>query len=92
MVKITKKGKKTRSAGRYGARYGRKGRKLVADLESKMKMKHRCPGCERYAVNRIGTGIWRCSKCGYTFTGGSYLPKTPASSYFDEHGKIKEER
>ena len=34
--KFTKKGRVSRSAGRFGARYGRKDRKLVADLEERM--------------------------------------------------------
>ncbi|OYT66636.1 hypothetical protein B6V00_03185 [ANME-1 cluster archaeon ex4572_4] len=35
------------------------------------------PRCERKSVKRVGTGIWRCSKCGFTFSGGTYLPQTP---------------
>jgi len=71
-----KKGKKTRSAGRFGARYGRKIRKEVADIEEQTRALHKCPKCERKSVKRTGTGIWQCSKCGYTFTGGTYIPRT----------------
>jgi large subunit ribosomal protein L37Ae len=71
-----RKGKKTRSAGRFGVRYGRKVRKTVADVEERMRAPHKCPRCERKSVRRIGTGIWRCSKCGFTFSGGTYIPQT----------------
>lgn len=71
-----KKGKKTKSAGRFGVRYGRKIRKAVATIEERTRAAHMCPQCERKAVTRIGTGIWKCTKCGYTFTGGTYVPYT----------------
>ncbi|MBN2488233.1 MAG: 50S ribosomal protein L37ae [Methanosarcinaceae archaeon] len=74
--KYTRKGRVTRSAGRFGTRYGRRDRKLVADLEERMRMPHKCARCARPNVKRIGTGIWKCSKCGYTFAGGTYLPNT----------------
>jgi large subunit ribosomal protein L37Ae len=75
--KYSRKGRVTRSAGRFGVRYGRKDRKLVADLEEKMHMPHTCAKCARPSVRRIGTGIWQCKKCGYTFAGGTFLPQTP---------------
>lgn len=71
-----KKGRKTKSAGRFGVRYGRKIRKAVATIEERTKTLHNCPKCERKSVKRIGTGIWKCAKCGYTFTGGTYAPQT----------------
>lgn len=71
-----KKGKKTRSAGRFGVRYGRKVRQAVADIEERTRAAHTCPKCEHPAVKRMGTGIWTCQKCGYTFTGGTYAPFT----------------
>lgn len=74
--KYTKKGRATRSAGRFGVRYGRKDRKLVADLEEKMRMPHVCAKCARPTVSRVGTGIWKCAKCDYTFAGGTYIPQT----------------
>ncbi len=72
------KGKKTRSAGRLGVRYGRKNRKLVADIEEKMRAGHACSKCGAKKLKRTATGIWNCTKCGYTFAGGSYVPHTPA--------------
>jgi large subunit ribosomal protein L37Ae len=71
-----KKGRKTRSAGRYGPRYGRKIRKRIADVESAMNQAHKCPSCGRKAVSRKGTGIWTCAKCAVTFAGGTYVPET----------------
>jgi large subunit ribosomal protein L37Ae len=74
--KQKKKGKKTKSTGRFGARYGRKIRKVVGDIEEQMRAPHGCPRCEKKSVARISTGIWRCSKCGFTFSGGTYIPQT----------------
>lgn len=76
MAQSREKGKKTRSAGRFGVRYGTKNRKLVADIEEKMHAKHACSKCGAKKVRRISTGIWQCSKCGFTFAGGSYIPHT----------------
>jgi large subunit ribosomal protein L37Ae len=78
MVKQFKKGRKSRSAARFGCRYGRKSRKLVADLEEKSKAFYDCPQCGRNRVHRAGTAIWRCSKCGFGFVGGAFLPETSA--------------
>lgn len=78
MVEIKAKGRKSRSAGRFGVRYGTKSRKLVADIEEKMHMKYPCTKCGALKIKRTGTGIWQCTKCGHTFAGGSYVPQTPA--------------
>jgi large subunit ribosomal protein L37Ae len=78
MVKQFKKGRKARSAARFGPRYGRKSRKQVADMEEKSNASYDCPQCGRTKVTRNGTGIWNCSKCNYTFAGGTYIPVTSA--------------
>jgi len=76
MAKQTTKGKKSRSAARFDPRYGRKSRKIVADLEEKSKASYVCPQCGRNKVKKTSTAIWSCSTCGYTFAGGSFLPET----------------
>ncbi|PSQ58081.1 MAG: 50S ribosomal protein L37ae [Halobacteriales archaeon SW_9_67_25] len=66
------------SAGRFGARYGRVARRRVADIEDEMRDDHECPDCGADRVERQGTGVWECADCGYAFTGGAYMPETPA--------------
>ncbi|MFZ3385473.1 MAG: 50S ribosomal protein L37ae [Candidatus Methanoperedens sp.] len=78
MAKISSKGHKSRSAGRFGVRYGTKARKLVGDSEEKMRAEYTCSKCGAKKISRIGTGIWQCSKCEHTFAGGSYVPQSPA--------------
>lgn len=78
MAEQKAKGRKTRSAGRFGTRYGVKNRKLVADIEEKMHADYACSKCGALKLKRIATGIWKCTKCEVTFTGGSYVPQTPA--------------
>ena len=79
MVRKQKRRKKAkvRTAGRFGVRYGRKIRKMVASSEEQTRAAHKCPRCGKKSVKRVGTGIWRCSRCGYTFVGGTYIPQTP---------------
>lgn len=77
MSEDSKSGRVTRSAGRFGPRYGRVGRKRVADIEEEMNKDHECPECGAEKVSRTDTGIWECGKCGYRFTGGAYKVTTP---------------
>ncbi|MFX1474291.1 MAG: 50S ribosomal protein L37ae [Promethearchaeota archaeon] len=70
--------KKAGRAGRFGARYGSTVRRRVAKIEAVEKALHKCPSCQTKAVRRISTGIWKCRKCGYTFSGGAYYPATDA--------------
>ena len=73
---MTRRTKKVGSSGRYGPRYGVKLRRRISSLETRQKKKHICPNCQYSAVKRVSTGIWACKHCGYTFTGGAYLPTT----------------
>jgi len=69
--------KKVGVTGRFGARYGRKAKRTVKQIEENMKKYHTCPQCDRPAVKRVATGIWKCRKCDAVFTGGAYVPSTP---------------
>ncbi len=75
--KPSSKGRVSRSAGRFGPRYGRFIRKRVVEVEELSKATHVCPRCDQRAVRRKGTGIWECRKCGFRFAGGAYVPQTP---------------
>lgn len=77
---MAKRTKKVGPAGRFQARYGVRARSRVRDVESQQRQKHNCPQCGQNAVKRIGTGIWNCRKCGNTFAGGAYIPKTAQGS------------
>jgi len=76
MPEERKAGRVTRSAGRFGPRYGRVGRKRVADIEEEMNEEQPCPECDAVKVSRTDTGIWECGKCGYRFAGGAYRVTT----------------
>jgi large subunit ribosomal protein L37Ae len=76
-TKQSAKGRVSRSAGRFGPRYGRFIRKRVSEVEEVQKATHTCPRCDQKAVKRKGTGIWECRKCKFKFAGGAYVPQTP---------------
>ena len=73
---MAKRTKKVGPAGRYQSRYGVRARTRVREIEVRQKAKHVCPNCGQKKVKRDGTAIWKCQKCGTTFAGGAYLPKT----------------
>ena len=66
--------KKVKSTGRFLARYGRKIRIRVRDIEAQSKQKYPCPKCEAERVKRVSSGIWECKKCGNKFAGAAYQP------------------
>jgi large subunit ribosomal protein L37Ae len=68
-----RKARKTGSAGRFGARYGRVARRRVKEIEAEM----RSATVDGDDVTRLGTGIWRNEETGEVFTGGTYRPQTP---------------
>jgi len=64
--------KKTKSAGRFGARYGKKVRVKTVKIESKQRLKQKCPFCSRFGAKRLSKGIWKCSKCDKKFASDTY--------------------
>jgi len=81
---MAKRTKKVGSTGRLGARYGVRARTRVRNVEVIQKIKHVCPSCGHQKVKRIGTSIWKCSKCGVKFAGGAYTPRTEASQNIEK--------
>jgi len=66
------KSKKSRSSGRFGARYGRSVRTKTANVEQKQRKKQKCPYCGKPGVKRLSKGIWDCKKCGKKFASDTY--------------------
>jgi len=64
--------KKVGTTGRFGARYGRRLRQKVAEIEKKLRQWHKCPYCNKVRVRRIASGIWFCKSCKSRFTGKAY--------------------
>jgi large subunit ribosomal protein L37Ae len=73
---MTRRTKKVGTSGRFGPRYGVKIRRQISNIEKRQKQHHTCPDCHYPAVKRQSTGIWNCKHCGYTYTGGAYMPTT----------------
>jgi large subunit ribosomal protein L37Ae len=72
-------GKRTKKVGPtrgLGARYGATVRKRYVKVVTEMKKPHACPQCGFLRVKRVSVGVWKCKKCGFTFTGGAYTPTT----------------
>ena len=72
-------GKRTKKVGPtrgFGPRYGSTVRKRYVKIVTEMKRKHKCPQCGLLRVKRVSVGVWKCGKCGFTFTGGAYTPAT----------------
>lgn len=74
---MSKRTKKVGSSGRFGARYGVRIRKRIADVEKQSKGRHECPKCKAVALGREATGIWACRHCGAKFASSSYMPTPP---------------
>lgn len=72
-------GKRTKKVGPtrgLGPRYGATVRKRYIKVITEMKKPHTCPQCGFSRVKRESVGVWKCKKCGFTFTGGAYTPTT----------------
>ena len=67
------KTKKIKSAGRFGAGYGKPKERLVA-VETFQRVRQICPFC-RGKAKRISNGIWHCSRCDKKFASNTYYLK-----------------
>lgn len=74
------KSKKTRSTGRFGARYGRRVKTKTANLEQRQRKKQICPYCAKPGVKRLSKGIWNCEKCGKKFASDTYYLEASAQN------------
>ena len=59
-----------------GPRYGSTIRKRYIKVMEDMRKPHPCPQCGFVRVKRESVGVWKCRKCGFTYTGGAYTPVT----------------
>tara|TARA_Y100000296_G_scaffold83172_1_gene113521 strand:+ start:918 stop:1142 length:225 start_codon:yes stop_codon:yes gene_type:complete len=68
------KSKKSKSAGRFGARYGKKIKAKLVKVEEKQRKKQKCPFCEKLGVKKLSKGIWQCTrkKCNKKFASNTY--------------------
>jgi len=57
---------------RFGARYGRKPKTKVANIEIQYRKKQKCPHCNKISVKRLAVGIWQCGSCLVKFAGRAY--------------------
>jgi len=69
---MSSKTKKAKSAGRFGARYGKRPRTYLIAVEEKQRKKQKCPFCTKLGVRRLSKGIWHCKKCGKKFAHDTY--------------------
>lgn len=66
--------KKVGSTGRFGARYGRRIKVRVLEVERLQKQRHECPACTKKTLKRLSKGVWECASCGMKMAGGAYYP------------------
>jgi len=66
------KSKKTKSAGRFGARYGKRVRARLVAVEIKQRVKQKCLFCGKTGVKRLSKGLWQCKKCNKKFAHDVY--------------------
>lgn len=69
---MSSKLKKSKSSGRFGARYGKRVRARVVQVESKQRKKQKCPFCKKIGLKRLSKGIWYCKKCDKKFASDVY--------------------
>ena len=68
---------RSKSIRGLGAKYGGTVRKRYSNIQRTLKAKKECPSCSSLKLKRVASGIWTCSRCGFTMAGGAY-DVTPA--------------
>lgn len=71
-VPLMVKTKKIKSAGRFGARYGKTPKEKLVQVEEHQRKKQKCPFCKKPGAKRLSKGIWKCRKCSKKFASGAY--------------------
>ena len=69
---MASKKKKIKSAGRFGAGYGRTVRARLNEIESLQRKSQPSPFHPTGKAKRLSPGIWRCLKTGKIFAGHAY--------------------
>ena len=71
---MSSKSKKSKSAGRFGPRYGKKLKDKLVKVELKQRIKQKCLFCDKEGAKRLSKGLWQCSrkKCNKKFAAGTY--------------------
>lgn len=75
-MRMSRGTEKVGTAGRFGARYGVRVRKLIRDIEKLQRNKYECPNCHHISVRRLASGIWVCRHCEMKFAASAYSPVT----------------
>ncbi len=78
---MSKRTKKVGIAGWMGPRYGIRIRRRTQEVEKSRAATYACPKCSTVSVRRVGSGLWRCSRCERTFASDAYVFR-PAPSIF----------
>nr|MDO8083674.1 50S ribosomal protein L37ae [Candidatus Sigynarchaeum springense]MDO8118901.1 50S ribosomal protein L37ae [Candidatus Sigynarchaeota archaeon] len=73
---MARRTKKVGITGRFGARYGTLVRYRTKKILSYKTDIQKCPKCQNRTISRKSVGLWKCRKCGATFTGGAYTLTT----------------
>ncbi len=60
--------------GSLGPRYGLRIRRRLAEIESKLRRKYKCPVCGKKSLKRKVHGIWECKSCGAKIAGDAFSP------------------
>lgn len=66
--------------GKYGTRYGSSLRKQIKKIEITQHAKYSCNFCGKNSVKRQAVGIWKCSACRKTVSGGAWTMATTAAA------------